>query len=60
MVYQPLIADGDNNMVFGLESASATLQGASDLAVESISVSSLAIQALSELGISVTGTYVVG
>ncbi len=55
MVYQPRISDEDNNVMFGMESASVTLLGAADSTMESISVSSLAIDGLLEIGISVTG-----
>lgn len=54
-VYQPVITDADNNMVFGLESATVVLIGASDSTEESISVSDLTVQSLSSLGITVTG-----
>lgn len=55
MVYQPLITDADNNMVFLLESATVSLYGASDLGQESISISDLSLQALANMGIEVTG-----
>lgn len=54
MVFQPVLSDADNNMVFGLESASITLVGASDLE-EFIGVSDATVQALSAQGITVTG-----
>ena len=56
MIYQPLITDSDNNMVFEMESASVMLADA--LPEESISISTSAMQALSGLGISVTGSQI--
>ena len=53
MIYQPVISDGDNNMVVGLVSGSVTLLDAS--ASEFIGVSDEVISRLSDLGISVTG-----
>lgn len=56
MIFQPLITDEDNNMVFGMESASVVLMNA-ELPEESISISDTATEALSDLGISVTGNW---
>lgn len=53
MIFQPRIADSDNHMVFGMESASLMLTNA--LPEESITISAAAEQALLGLGISVTG-----
>jgi hypothetical protein len=54
MIFQPVITDGDNNAVFGMESASVELLNA-ELPEESIGISASAISALSDLGISVNG-----
>ncbi len=55
MVYQPRITDADNNEVFGLESASVALLEVQDVEEEYIIVSNTTIEALSTLGISVSG-----
>lgn len=53
MVFQPLISDRDNIMVFGLEGATITLTGG--LEGESLSISESTVESLTDLGISVSG-----
>ena len=55
MVYQPRIMDADNNEVFGMESARVSLLNVQDPEDEHIIVSSSVIDALSAMGIAVSG-----